>query len=147
MYDFHRARRDPLYSDFAVDSPDVPVFRSEDPAGALLDEPWPCSFITCPAVNAGALRRDAPGRSAEVVPAMRARVEKVLTIAAAHGHAGVVLGAWGCGAFGNDGHEVAALFREALEGRFLGAFDQVVFAITDRSPERWFIGPFEAVFG
>jgi uncharacterized protein (TIGR02452 family) len=46
MYGFHRARRDALYSDYAVYSPDVPVFRSEDPAGTLLDEPWLCSFIT-----------------------------------------------------------------------------------------------------
>jgi uncharacterized protein (TIGR02452 family) len=147
MYGFHRARRDPLYSDYAVYSPDVPVFRSEDPAGTLLDEPWSCSFITCPAVNANALMRDAPGRAAEVVPAMRARVDKVLTLATAHGHTEMVLGAWGCGAFGNDGHRIAALFREALDGRFAGVFEQVAFAITDWSPERRFIGPFEGVFG
>ena len=147
MYGFHRARRDALYSDYAIYSPDVPVFRSEVPAGTLLDEPWPCSFITCPAVNANALMRDAPGHAAEIVPTMRARVDKVLTLAAAHGHADVVLGAWGCGAFGNDGHSIATLFREALDGRFAGVFEQVVFAITDWSPERRFIGPFEGVFG
>jgi uncharacterized protein (TIGR02452 family) len=147
MYGFHRARRDALYSDYAIYSPDVPVFRSEDPAGTLLDEPWLCSFITCPAVNAKALLHYAPEPAAEVVPAMRARVDKVLTLAAAHGHADMVLGAWGCGAFGNDGHSIAALFKEAFDGRFAGVFEQVVFAITDWSPERRFIGPFEGVFG
>jgi uncharacterized protein (TIGR02452 family) len=146
MYGFHRARRDALYSDYAIYSPDVPVFRSEDPAGILLDEPWLCSFITCPAVNAKALLDYAPERAAEIVPAMRARVDKVLTLAAAHGHTDVVLGAWGCGAFGNDGQSIATLFREALDGRFAGVFEQVVFAITDWSPERRFIGPFEDVF-
>jgi uncharacterized protein (TIGR02452 family) len=123
------------------------VFRSEDPAGTVLDEPWLCSFVTCPAVNAKALRHDAPERAAEIVPAMRLRVDKVLTLAAGHGHADVVLGAWGCGAFGNDGHSIAALFRKAFDGRFAGVFEQVVFAITDWSRERKFIGPFGKVFG
>jgi uncharacterized protein (TIGR02452 family) len=95
MYSFHRARRDALYSDYAIYSPDVPVFRSEDPAGTLFDEAWLCSFLSCPAVNAKALLHYAPERSAEIVPAMRARVEKVLALSAAHGHADVVLGAWG----------------------------------------------------
>jgi uncharacterized protein (TIGR02452 family) len=146
MYDFHRARRDALYSGYAIYSPDVPLFRSEDPGGNPLDEPWR-SFISCPAVNAKVLLHYAPERAAEVVPAMRTRVDKVLTLAAAHGHVDLVLGAWGCGAFGNDGHSIAALFKEAFDVRFAGVFEQVVFAITDWSPEHRFIGPFEDVFG
>jgi hypothetical protein len=30
----------------------------------------------------------------------------------------IVLGAWGCGAFGNDGREIAELFYQALERNF-----------------------------
>ena len=30
----------------------------------------------------------------------------------------IVLGAWGCGAFGNDGREIAELFYRALERNF-----------------------------
>ena len=57
-----------------------------------------------------------------------------------------MLGAWGCGAFGNDVERTAKDFRQTLEGEFEGAFSQVVFAITDWSEERRFLGPFRDVF-
>jgi uncharacterized protein (TIGR02452 family) len=78
---------------------------------------------------------------------MRERIDKVLTIAALHGHQALVLGAWGCGAFGNDAEEIADLFRAALTGRFGDVFARVVFAITDWSADRRFIGPFQRAFG
>ena len=58
----------------------------------------------------------------------------------------LILGAWGCGAFGNDGHLVAQLFHRALETDFKGAFKEVTFAIVDTSPEKKFIGPFAKRF-
>lgn len=145
MYEFHRARHDAMYTNYAIYSPDVPVFRDDD--GALLDEPYLCAFITSPAVNAKVvLERDA-SRRAEIREAMRERVDKALAIAALAEHDAVVLGAWGCGVFGNYPPEVAELFRDALAGQFRGVFAEVVFAILDWSAERHFIGPFEEVFG
>jgi hypothetical protein len=38
------------------------------------------------------------------------------------------------------------IFRQALEGDYSGAFSEVVFAITEWSPERRFLGPFRDVF-
>ena len=70
----------------------------------------------------------------------------MLAIAPAYGYATLVLGAWGCGAFGNDPRRTAADFRLALENDYGGAFSEVVFAITDWSPERKFLGPFRDVF-
>lgn len=137
MYAFHRLRRDPLYTDYAVYSPEVPVFRSDD--GRLLDEPYTIGIITCPAVNAVKL---SPERRSETGPAMWLRILKVLSIGRRHGHDSIVLGAWGCGAFGNDGREIAGLFHRALEENFKGSYRQVVFAIVDWSRERRFIGPF-----
>jgi uncharacterized protein (TIGR02452 family) len=145
MYGFHRDQGDPLYSNYAIYSPDVPVFRSDD--GALLERPYLCSFITAPAVNAKVVLERDPARRAEVRDAMRERVRKVLTIAAHYSHDAPVLGAWGCGVFGNDPREVAALFEQALSGAFRGTFSRVVFAVLDRSAERHFIGPFHAAFG
>src|SRR5207253_5281746 len=52
FYEHNRALRSALYSDHILFSPGVPVFR--DDAGRLLDEPYLVSFITAPAVNAGA---------------------------------------------------------------------------------------------
>jgi uncharacterized protein (TIGR02452 family) len=58
----------------------------------------------------------------------------------------LVLGAWGCGAFGSDPGRTAADFRHALETEFSGAFSEIVFAITDWSPEWKFLGPFRDAF-
>jgi uncharacterized protein (TIGR02452 family) len=78
---------------------------------------------------------------------MRSRILKVLAVGAHHRHDGLVLGAWGCGAFGNDANEIAGLFREALDRPFRGVFSHVVFAITDWSEDERLIGPFLQSFG
>jgi uncharacterized protein (TIGR02452 family) len=144
MYEFHRARHDPTYTDYALYSPGVPVFRDDE--GNLLPRPWPCSFITCPAVNARAAVERDPSVRPEIREIMRPRVERVLSIAALHGHETLVLGAWGCGAFGNDPRMMAKLFHLALTRNFRGAFSRVIFAILDWSEELRFLGPFEAIF-
>jgi uncharacterized protein (TIGR02452 family) len=144
MYRHHRALQDPVYTTWVIYSPDVPVFRTDD--GRLLDEPYLCSFLTSPAVNVGALRhRDRRGDETSRV--MRERVERVLSVAAHHGHETIVLGAWGCGVFRNDPEEIAELFKAALRGPFRNAFTHVVFAVLDSSDERRFVGPFERAFG
>lgn len=145
MYAWHETHRNPFYTDYAIYSPHVPVFRSE--SGVLLDEPYMCAFVTCPAVNASvALERDPACRPA-IRAAMAQRIERVLAIAAAHDHGHLILGAWGCGVFGNDPQEIAMLFRVALSGPYQGIFAEVVFAIFDRSSARASIGPFEQAFG
>jgi len=141
MYAYHRSQHDAMYSSYAIYSPDVPVFRADD--GRLLNAAWPCSFITCAAANAGALRahHDAP-----VERAMEERVRKVLAIAVLHGHEAIVLGAWGCGVFRNDGTTIARLFRDALTTHFRGSFRAVIFAVLDKTEDRHFITPFESAF-
>lgn len=145
MYTFHRARHDPVYTDYVIYSPNVPVIRTDE--GMLLDSPYRCSFLTSPAVNAKALLEFSDWRRSEIRPAMASRIARVLAIAALHEHDTLVLGAWGCGAFGNDAAEIAKLFHEALTTRYQGVFAQIVFAITDWSDNHRFISPFEQVFG
>jgi uncharacterized protein (TIGR02452 family) len=145
MYEYHRTRGDPMYSGYAIYSPDVPVFRADD--GSLLDRPYTCSFLTAPAVNARVVLERDPSRLPEIRAAMRERVDRVLAIAASHGHDAAVLGAWGCGVFGNDGRVVAGLFRRALDEGFRGVFGRAIFAILDWSEDGHFIGPFRAAFG
>ncbi len=70
----------------------------------------------------------------------------MLAIASAYGHATLVLGARGCGAFGSDPAHTATDFRSALENEFTGAFSDIAFAISDWSPERRFLGPFRDAF-
>lgn len=138
MYDHHRRNDRHRASDWAILSPKVPVFRVDD--GETLEEPWHLSFITSAAPIA--FKMD----PLEARSLLKRRIHRVLAIAAAYGYTSLVLGAWGCGAFGNDAKTTAQDFREALVGEFDGVFDHVIFAITDWSPERRFIGPFKEAF-
>lgn len=145
FYEHHARARDAMYSAWILYSPGVPVFRDDE--GPMLEQPWTCAFITAAAPNVKALRDQGPERLAEVPAVMAERVARVLAVAAREGHDGVVLGAWGCGAFGGDTELVASVFHAALTGPFRGAFARVVFAVLDTREDRRFIGPFERRFG
>ena len=108
--------------------------------GTELERPWVLNFITCAAPYAPAVGQPQAG------DLLKQRIHRVLAIARGHGYAALVLGAWGCGAFGNDAQRTATDFRDALEQEYDGAFSEVVFAIADWSPERKFLGPFCNVF-
>jgi uncharacterized protein (TIGR02452 family) len=136
MYDANAHFPSCLYTDHMIYSLDVPVFRDDE--DALLECPYLLSFVTAPAVNVGALRRNAPDTLHQVEPVMLERMEKVLSVAVVHGHDVLVLGAWGCGVFGNDPERVAGWFHRHLmgEGTFRRAFRKVVFALLDRTESR-----------
>ncbi|WP_326574372.1 TIGR02452 family protein [Streptomyces sp. NBC_00487] len=133
FYDHHRTHRDPFYTDRVIHSPAVPVFR--DDRGTLLDTPYTAGFLTSAAPNASVVLRTTPERAAELPRALAVRAERVLETAAAHGYRRLVLGAWGCGVFGNDPKQVAAAFRALLTegGRFAAHFEHVVFGVLDRT--------------
>ena len=138
MYEYHRQHARDHFSDWAIVSPDVPVFRND--AGNTLDQPWPLSFITCAAPIAYRVGQQTSRTM------LAQRINRMLAICAAMGYTTLVLGAWGCGAFGNDPTTTAADFADVLGNGFDGLFDLVIFAITDWSPERRFLGPFAQVF-
>lgn len=143
MYAYHSARLDAFYSDYVLYSPNVLVLRNDD---GELRLPYSCAIITSPAVNAAAVQKYASARMGDIAAAMWTRLLKVLAVAEKHGHDTLVLGAWGCGAFGNSGDVIAGLFHQALTQNFQGAFSRIVFAITDWSEEQRFIGPFARAF-
>ena len=145
FYDANRACGSPLYTDHLIASPGVPVFR--DDADRLLEAPWAVTILTCPAPNAGAVAANWPDLLREVAPTFRRRIGLVLGEAAARRQAALVLGAWGCGVFGNDPATVAGLFAEQLEGGgpFAGVFEHVSFAVLDPHGET--VAAFEVAFG
>ncbi|GAA1068965.1 TIGR02452 family protein [Kitasatospora nipponensis] len=126
-YEAHRASDDLRYSHRIIFSPGVPVIRDEK--CDLLARPYPVSFLTSPAPNATQLRL----RSQDVglAPVLAERAKRLLAVAARHEVRHLVLGAWGCGVFGNDPAQVAQAFAVALES-YGGAFEHVVFAVWDR---------------
>ncbi|MEV6300230.1 TIGR02452 family protein [Actinoplanes sp. NPDC051861] len=129
--DFYAHQRSLLYTDRVIYSPGVPIIR--DDSGTLLPEPYLTSFLTAAAPNRAMIARNEPAALPEVPAVLTRRATRVLAVAAAHGHRDLVLGAWGCGVFGNDPAEVAEAFAVAL--RAVPHFDLVVFAIFDRRDE------------
>lgn len=138
MYEEHRKRQRPDSTDWAIYSPDVPIFRND--GGDNLEDSWLLSFITCAAPYAPIIGQP---KSRNL---LKKRIHRVLSIATSLGYSSLVLGAWGCGAFSNDPHRTAIDFREAIEGEFRGAFSDIAFAITDWSENRKYLGPFRDVF-
>lgn len=143
-YAENRACASALYTDHLIYSPHVPIFRAGD--GELLEVPVHANFITAPAPNAGAVAQNSPARLPQVLPTLRQRAALVLGVAAQMGQTRLVLGAWGCGVFRNDPAQVAQVFDDLLTGEAAGAFEQVTFAIYDRSKARETLRAFEAVF-
>ncbi len=106
-----------LYTDRAIYSPGVIFSRGGKQAE--------CGVITCAAPNFSAAR----GRGVtekENETALRQRADFVISIAEEQGCETVILGAWGCGVFGQDPAAVARLFKERLAATTI---KRAVFAI------------------
>ena len=146
MYETNKRYRSSLYTDYLIYSPQVPVFR--DDRDELLENSWRVSMLTAPAVNAGAVHDNERENIPRIQETMLRRMEKLLSVAIVHQHAALVLGAWGCGVFRNDPESVARWFHFHLveNDSFRHAFDTVIFAVLDHSPEETTLRKFRDVF-
>jgi uncharacterized protein (TIGR02452 family) len=127
MYDSNRDVKD-FDTDYLLLSPCVEVFR--DRLLNFLEHPHTTAVISAAAPNLCGRARDVS--LSELREYYRHRIRQILCVAAENGYRTITLGAWGCGAFGNDPAEVADAFKDILvdEG-FAGRFDNVIFAIPD----------------
>ncbi|KAK0451944.1 hypothetical protein EV421DRAFT_2076023 [Armillaria borealis] len=125
-----------------VYTPDVCVFRRQnDEYGYSMDttrpgEWWFVDVISSAAVRGPEIDDNTGGYAYDADrDLMREKIKVVLRAAVAQNCRRLVLGAFGCGAFGNPPREVAQLFRRVLLGRqgrnseFAGCFDEVTFGI------------------
>ena len=128
-YHTNRACGTTLYTDTMIHSPAVPFFKDDE--GLPLDNWFPLSILTAPAVNEGAVRQNEPNQIPKIRETMLRRTEKLLTLAAYLEYRHLILGAWGCGVFRNDPEAVADYFYTFLgpQGRFAHCFETVTFAI------------------
>lgn len=126
MYRYNNSHISAVESDYMLLSPEVCVFRDKN--CVLLEQPFTAAVITLPAPN----KRGAAVFSSEktISETMTRRIRIMLSIAAKHGYRELVLGAWGCGAFGNSASDVSGYFKNILIGEEYGkCFDRVVFAV------------------
>ncbi len=143
-YAANRRHSSNLYTDHLIYSPQVSVFRGDD--SELLPHPVSVDVITAPAPNAGAVASNHPSELPQLPDVLWERANRVLALAAQQGQTHLVLGAWGCGVFRNDPQQVAHIFKELLLTEANGVFEQVTFAIYDRSKGQSVLGAFRAAF-
>ena len=118
FYTENEAAGTALVSDAMIVSPAVPFFRAEN--WELLEQPFQATVITAAAPDQfwlaarveDGLEKPVEEETLEQVFADRARA--IIAAAYDDGAYALVLGAWGCGAFGNDPEMVAAGFQEAI---------------------------------
>lgn len=146
MYEYNRARKTLLYSDYMIYSPHVSIFR--DDKGDLLNCPYKLSFITSPAVNVGAIKNNRPEELQSVEPVMLSRMDKVLALFVSQNITHIILGAWGCGVFQNDPNDIARYFKSFLteNGKYSKSFETIVFAIFDKSKALSALSAFQNAF-
>lgn len=139
---------DGFYTNYVIYSPDVPVIKND--RGEWLEDLYTMCVVTSPAPNyssfMSSIKNDADPseeEKSEFNTVFYNRMIHVLKIMAHNGHKVIVLGAWGCGVFGNDPWNVAKMFQKALKE--CPYFDDVVFAIY-ASPDSETYKAFEQTF-
>ena len=55
----------------------------------------------------------------------------------------MILGAFGCGVFGQSPYILGYLYRQLLQKEYNGVFDRVVFAVIDEATLNWLSDGFE----
>ncbi|GHU95388.1 TIGR02452 family protein [Clostridia bacterium] len=144
-YNANQNCRSMTYTDHAIYSPDVVFFR--DASFRLLEKPFTASILTLPAVNMRQVREKRENVS-EAAVVMKNRMRLCLAILAHEQNDTIVLGAYGCGVFGNSPSDVARWWRELLFAEGYGThFSRVIFAILERQGANKTIAPFLQEFG
>lgn len=123
-YEFNRTRDQYLSSDSVIITPEVEVIKGE--RNNYLEDSFIVSVITCAAPVFRSDVKDIPFNQYKMI--MSNRVKAMLSFAAHEGYKNLILGAFGCGAFGNDAALVSDVFKDILSKYDFG-FESVDFAI------------------
>ncbi len=128
---------DSHYTDGMLYSLNVPFIFHEK----WLEQPVFVSVLSAPAPNLSTMPNVDEDYLQEVLDK---RILKMLRIAKNRNHKVLILGAWGCGVFGNNPSMMARSFKAGIEK--VGNFEEIVFAIVDSSPTQATLKSFQAVF-
>ncbi|MDE6016957.1 MAG: TIGR02452 family protein, partial [Acetatifactor sp.] len=138
-YEYNESLHTYMGSDALIFTPKVEIIRDEN--GELLDDTVIVAVVTCaaPKVSFGkeGMSED------EYEKLVYNRIMGMLKCSAYFGYRNLVLGAWGCGAFGNDAHVISDLFYKALkEIKYNGLreeslFRRIDFAVLDRTEDQY----------
>lgn len=137
-----------MASDSIILTPNVEVIKDSD--GILLDEPFVVSVMTCAAPIIVQAKESISEK--QYLALFYNRICVMLKCAAYWGYRQLVLGAFGCGEFGNDARIVSDLFYKALKEfdyAGMGAeafFRRIDFAVLDNSHDKYNLKQFKRNF-
>ncbi|MCI8997082.1 MAG: TIGR02452 family protein [Lachnospiraceae bacterium] len=119
---------DALYNDDMIYTPDITVFKSDTGTPSMLEEKdwYQVDVISCAAPN----KKGYQGKlkESQLQGIFERRLERVALLAASRGCEVLILGAFGCGAFGNYPGTVADAACRIVE-KYRSCFDTLEFAI------------------
>lgn len=125
-------------TDMILYSPNTVVIRNPDLS--LREDPFPIAVMTASAPIASRMEPEELPKLEEI---LRNRIYGMIRTAAEEGYTRLVLGAWGCGNFGNDPDLVARLFQQILreqdpsaETGLASCFEEIIMAVFDPSIEQ-----------
>jgi uncharacterized protein (TIGR02452 family) len=128
---YDQPKKSGIYTDQIVYSPNCPLFR--DNYDALM-ETLSVDWITSPAPNKSAIEKNNPDELKNLKVVFEKRIENILKVAEDNDVNTLILGAWGCGVFGNDPEMVAQAFKKFVNLK--SSIKKIHFAVYDRSDNK-----------
>lgn len=138
-YRYNNSLHTYMASDAIIMNPTVEIIK--DFKGEILEESVVVSVMTCaaPMITSGLEGMT----QAEYEQMFYNRIVATLKVSAHYGYKHLILGAWGCGAFGNDAELISRLYYKAIkELNYNGMthndlFKQIYFAVLDNSVSQY----------
>lgn len=130
FYDYNLKNRNKYYNSVMTIG-DIEIFKDEK--FKLLDSTIKVKAITSAAVNFNYLEKSSEKyNKKEANKIMYDRMERVIDLLIHHGSRTIILGAFGCGVFGNSPQNIANMWYDILEkGRKKEYFDTIIFSVLD----------------
>jgi uncharacterized protein (TIGR02452 family) len=130
MYEINKKNpQNGLYNDIGIYTNEICVFKLHRDDTEYIEPIYP-SVISCPAINKNHAL-DKGISEDKIYDKMCDRIKLVFEIAKSHNVDILILGAYGCGVFGNNPTDIKKIFFGLLENDYNNVFEKVIFAIPD----------------
>lgn len=147
-YTYNKSRSDLNKSNTVMITPNVEVFKDE--AGELIENSMNLAVISCAAPISKNFKSIEEKNQYDNM--FYLRILSLLLCASYYEYDYLILGAWGCGAFGNDAKDVADLFKKAIYMEDLNGlkicrnFKRIDFAVLNNRKNNYNFGCFNNTF-
>lgn len=135
-----------LGTDSIIYSPEITVFKTDDPVPEKMSQWFSVDVLTCAAPYYDPNKKK-PISLEKLEEVFFSRIKNILEVAAANDVDILILGAFGCGAFNNPPALVSGVFRRLLEDKGYGRyFKKIIFAIKRNNAQNTNLLAFQNAF-